>query len=161
MEVPHRLIGLIIGRRGETIKNINTKTGAFVCLSQDDYYDREKKLLTITGPEDLCIIAKFEIETLIQNGLKNLQRQGPLKPSELEMVQSVKPVCQQLAENNLAIPTDNPTIKEDPTMQYFITNTSHTTVPSHMIFKEFLGSTLPVIEEEVIEEVVPKKRRFK
>lgn len=35
VEVPTRLIGLVIGKGGETIKGINTKTGAFVCLSKD------------------------------------------------------------------------------------------------------------------------------
>ena len=161
MEVPHRLIGLIIGKKGETIKNINHKTGAFVCLSKDDYIDRDKKLLTITGPEDLCIIAKYEIEVLIQNGLKNLQRQGPLKASELEMVKPITPVSQQLAESNLPIPTGVQTIKEDSTLQYHINNTSHTSVPSHLIYKEFLGTTEGHIEETVIEEEQPKKRRFK
>jgi len=30
-----RLIGLVIGKGGETIKGINARTGAFVCLNKD------------------------------------------------------------------------------------------------------------------------------
>lgn len=49
VEVPVRLIGLVIGKGGETIKGINTKTGAFVCLSKDEPTRRNKKVLTICG----------------------------------------------------------------------------------------------------------------
>lgn len=35
VEVPVRLIGLVIGKGGETIKGINARTGAFVCLKKD------------------------------------------------------------------------------------------------------------------------------
>lgn len=35
VEVPVRLIGLVIGKGGETIKGINARTGAFVCLNKD------------------------------------------------------------------------------------------------------------------------------
>lgn len=49
IDVPVRLIGLIIGKGGETIKSINTRTGAFVCLSKDEYSKRGRKVVTITG----------------------------------------------------------------------------------------------------------------
>lgn len=35
VEVPVRLIGLVIGKGGQTIKGINARTGAFVCLNKD------------------------------------------------------------------------------------------------------------------------------
>lgn len=51
VEVPVRLIGLVIGKGGQTIKGINAKTNAFVCLKKDDMgiSRRNKKVLTITG----------------------------------------------------------------------------------------------------------------
>lgn len=50
VEVPTRLIGLVIGKGGETIKGINTKTGAFVSLSKNDQMSNKKrKVLTING----------------------------------------------------------------------------------------------------------------
>ncbi len=49
VEVPTRLIGLVIGKGGETIKGINTKTGAFVCLSKEEQLKKHRKVLTITG----------------------------------------------------------------------------------------------------------------
>lgn len=73
-----RLIGLIIGKGGETIKGINAKTGAFVCLSKDEYSKRNRKIVTITGTEDLSLIAKYEVEKIIQKGLSNLQNSGGL-----------------------------------------------------------------------------------
>lgn len=47
--MPTRLIGLIIGKGGETIKGINAKTGAFVCLNKDEVSKKNRKILTITG----------------------------------------------------------------------------------------------------------------
>jgi far upstream element-binding protein len=111
VEVPVRLIGLVIGRGGETIKGINTKTGAFVCLSKDEIHDKARKILTITGPEDLCLIAKYEIDQIVQNGLKNLQKQGGLNSIEMEMIKPITPISQQLAELNLPIPTSVQTIR--------------------------------------------------
>jgi predicted PilT family ATPase len=111
VEVPVRLIGLVIGKGGETIKGINTKTGAFVCLSKDEMHDKNKKILTISGTEDLCLIAKYEIDLIIQNGLKNLQRSGSLTSTELQMIKPITPITQQLAQLNLPIPTQIQTIK--------------------------------------------------
>jgi predicted RNA-binding protein YlqC (UPF0109 family) len=59
VEVPTRLIGLVIGKNGETIKGINAKTGAFVCLNKDETSYRNRKTLTISGTEDLCMVARF------------------------------------------------------------------------------------------------------
>jgi len=73
VEVPTRLIGLVIGKGGDTIKGINTKTGAFVCLNKDDLTRKARKVLTISGTEDLCWIAKYEIDKIVQKGLINLQ----------------------------------------------------------------------------------------
>lgn len=80
VEVPVRLIGLVIGKGGETIKGINAKTGAFVCLNKEETSRRNRKILTITGTEGVCMIAKYEIDKIIQKGLINLQNQSGLRP---------------------------------------------------------------------------------
>jgi hypothetical protein len=40
---------LVIGKNGETIKGINAKTGAFVCLNKDETSIKNRKILTISG----------------------------------------------------------------------------------------------------------------
>ena len=37
VEVPLSLVGLIIGKGGETIKRLNSESGAFVCLSNEKH----------------------------------------------------------------------------------------------------------------------------
>ena len=51
-----------------------------MCLKKDEVSKRSKKVLTITGTEDLCLIAKYEIEKIIQKGLINLENTGGLTP---------------------------------------------------------------------------------
>jgi hypothetical protein len=48
---------------------------------------------------------------IIHNGLKNLERQGGLNESELRMIKPITPISQQLAQQNLPIPTQVQTIK--------------------------------------------------
>lgn len=82
-----------------------------MCLSKDEMHDKNKKVLTISGTEDLCLIAKYEIDLIIQNGLKNLQRAGGLTSTELQMIKAITPITQQLSQLNLPIPTQVQTIK--------------------------------------------------
>jgi hypothetical protein len=32
--IPHNMVGLVIGKNGDTVKSINARTGAFVSLSR-------------------------------------------------------------------------------------------------------------------------------
>lgn len=44
------MVGLVIGKGGETIKNINQKTGAFVVLSKEpEHENMPKKMFLISG----------------------------------------------------------------------------------------------------------------
>ena len=45
---------------------------------------KNRKVLTISGTEDLCWIANYEIDKIVQKGLMNLQNTtGGLTPDEL------------------------------------------------------------------------------
>lgn len=156
-----RLIGLVIGKGGETIKGINAKTGAFVCLSKDEFSHRNRKILTISGTEDLCLIAKYEVEKIIQKGLANLQSTSGLTEDEAEMIKPLTPISLQLAQQNIPIPTQIQTIQEDPTTQYVLNQSLHTHVPVSTLFDVFLGNTQTKIEETVIEDPNAKKLKRK
>ena len=161
VEVPVRLIGLVIGKGGETIKGINAKTGAFVCLNKDETSRKNRKILTITGTEDLCLIAKYEVEKIIQKGLSNLQNTVGLTVDEAEMIKPITPIAMQLAEANIPIPTQVQTIQEDPTTQYVLNKTLQNHIPTDTLFEQFLGSTRSVIEETVIDEgKKPERKKF-
>ena len=51
-----------------------------MCLSKDEQAKRGKKVVTITGTEDLCLCAQYEVDKIIQKGLNNLQGTGGLTP---------------------------------------------------------------------------------
>lgn len=156
MQVPVRLIGLIIGKGGETIKGINTKTGAFVCLSKDEYSKRNRKILTITGTEDLCLIAKYEVDKIIQKGLMNLQNSGGLTADEAQMIEPLIPIAIQLSNLNIPIPTHIQTIQQDPTTQYVLNHTLQNQISTSQIYDTFLGAN-DGVEEEIIEQKPMKK----
>lgn len=160
VEVPVRLIGLIIGKGGETIKGINARTGAYVCLNKDECSRRNRKIVTITGTEDLCLIARYEVEKIIQKGLINLQNTGGLTTDEAEMVKPIMPIAMQLAQANIPIPTQIQTIKEDPTTQYVLNHSLQSQVSTTAIYDHFLGPTSGIVEEVLVEETKPKKPRF-
>jgi len=53
MTVPDNLVGLIIGKGGETIKGINKSSGAIVFIPTEmNPNDPEKRLVRITGDHD-------------------------------------------------------------------------------------------------------------
>lgn len=46
--VPHNMVGLVIGKAGETVRSINQRTGAYVALSREpEHMDRSRKILII------------------------------------------------------------------------------------------------------------------
>ena len=53
MKVPDNLVGLIIGKGGETIKGINRSSGGIVFIPKEtDKNDPEKRLVRITGDKN-------------------------------------------------------------------------------------------------------------
>ena len=57
MEVPSRKIGFVIGRGGETIRNIQNQSGARVSVSQDQRTG-PTRVVVISGSADSIAIAK-------------------------------------------------------------------------------------------------------
>lgn len=92
------------------------------------------------------MIAKYEIDKIIQKGLINLQNTGGLKPEEAELVKPLTPIAIQLAEANIPIPTHVQTIQEDSTTNYVLGKTLQNQIPTEQLFTQFLGSTNSIIE---------------
>ena len=73
MFVPDHLVGLIIGKGGETIKAINKSSGGIVFIPKEiNSENPEKRLVRITGNYDQIEDAKMQIEEMVQKGKSNL-----------------------------------------------------------------------------------------
>lgn len=76
------------------------------------------------------------------------------------MVKPLTPIAMQLAEANIPIPTQVQTIQEDPTTQYVLNKTLQNQIPTDQLFDNFLGPTKSVIQETIIDDGQPKKKKF-
>lgn len=45
-------------------------------------------------------------------------------------------------------------------MNYYVNQSMHQQIPCTKLFEEFLGNTKGLVEEVVVEETQPKKKRF-
>lgn len=80
MTVPDNLVGLIIGKGGETIKGINKSSGAIVFIPKEmNPNDPEKRLVRITGDHDQIENAKKQIEDIVQKGKSNLAMKSAME----------------------------------------------------------------------------------
>jgi len=71
VKVPHSMIGLVIGKNGETLKQIYDKTGATVFMPKDeDHPDSTEKTLICSGTAEQTEAAREEIEAIVSQ--KNL-----------------------------------------------------------------------------------------
>ena len=76
------MIGLVIGKNGETVKSINARTGvifylfifqAFVALSREpEHQNLSEKIIIIAGMNEAIELAKREVLSLVDNGVRNL-----------------------------------------------------------------------------------------
>jgi transcription antitermination factor NusA-like protein len=71
--VPDNLVGLIIGRGGETIKTIYQKTGAAVYIPKECEPGKTERVLVVSGTTEQVEQAKAEIIAKVQEGIRNLQ----------------------------------------------------------------------------------------
>eukprot|EP01016_Furgasonia_blochmanni_P001106 TRINITY_DN10404_c0_g1_i11.p1 TRINITY_DN10404_c0_g1~~TRINITY_DN10404_c0_g1_i11.p1 ORF type:complete len:470 (+),score=110.87 TRINITY_DN10404_c0_g1_i11:911-2320(+) len=69
--VPNNLVGLIIGKGGETIKGINGRTGAFVFIPKECDPGKTERVLVISGKADQVEAAKAEIDQIVMMGHRN------------------------------------------------------------------------------------------
>lgn len=71
--VPNNIVGLIIGRGGETIKGINQRHGAFVFIPKECEPGKNERVLIISGTDEQAVTqAKQEIEDIVNMGQKNM-----------------------------------------------------------------------------------------
>lgn len=71
VKVPNSMIGLVIGKNGETLKQIYDKTGATVFMPKDeDHPDSNEKTLICSGSAEQTEAAREEIEAIVSQ--KNL-----------------------------------------------------------------------------------------
>ena len=78
MHVQNNLVGLIIGKGGESIKNINRTSGAIVFIPKEQIkpppgQDEYLRLVRITGTHDQIENAKKQIMDIVQKGKNNSQ----------------------------------------------------------------------------------------
>ena len=74
MQIPVTAAGMIVGKQGKTIKNIQHRTGATVALVQDvNPEDESKKVLAIQGKKSQVKLARDLVIDLMLTWLKNAQ----------------------------------------------------------------------------------------
>ena len=61
-------MGLVIGKGGDTIKAINTRTGAYVFIPPEQRYGETTRSLSITGLPEQIAIAKREVMDIVSLG---------------------------------------------------------------------------------------------
>lgn len=59
------MVGLVIGKNGETIKSINSRTGAYVFIAQVSNPPDPNRSISITGYPANCERAKQEVLTIV------------------------------------------------------------------------------------------------
>ena len=62
------------------------------------------------------------------------------------MIHPLTPIAIQLNQMNIPIPTNHPTILEDPTTQNVLNQSLQNQIPTTILFREFLGATSSIIE---------------
>jgi far upstream element-binding protein len=71
--VPNDLVGLVIGRGGETVKSINQRTGAVVFIPKECEPGKSERTFVISGTPEARAQARQEILEKVQEGLRNQQ----------------------------------------------------------------------------------------
>jgi len=70
--VPDNLVGLVIGRGGETIKGINQRSGAVVFIPKECQPGQQDRVLVVSGEPHQIEQARQEIQQLVEMGKRNL-----------------------------------------------------------------------------------------
>ena len=71
--VPNDLVGLVIGRGGETVKSINQRTGAVVFIPKECEPGKSERIFVISGTPEARAQARQEILEKVQEGIRNQQ----------------------------------------------------------------------------------------
>jgi far upstream element-binding protein len=73
--IPNTLTGLIIGKNGETIKQLHNRCGAYVFIPKNIDSSSHERILELSGTEEQIDRAKKEIQKVLNNAayIKNIQ----------------------------------------------------------------------------------------
>jgi rRNA processing protein Krr1/Pno1 len=69
LRIPNKMVGLIIGRNGETVKNIHEKTKCFIFIPKDSRPGEDFRELQLSGPPGSVELCKREIISMIHLAL--------------------------------------------------------------------------------------------
>jgi rRNA processing protein Krr1/Pno1 len=69
LRIPNKMVGLIIGRNGETVKNIHEKTKCFIFIPKDSKPGEDFRELQLSGPPGSVELCKREIISMIHLAL--------------------------------------------------------------------------------------------
>ena len=69
LRIPNKMVGLIIGKNGETVKTIHQKTGCYIFIPKDSKPGEDYRELELSGPEQSVEICKREIISMIHMAL--------------------------------------------------------------------------------------------
>lgn len=70
VRIPNNLVGLIIGKNGDTIKMIHQKTGCFIFIPKECKPGDDHRVIEVSGLEDKVKICVTEIQNVIDNVIK-------------------------------------------------------------------------------------------
>jgi far upstream element-binding protein len=65
LRIPNKMVGLIIGKNGETVRNIHQKTGCFIFIPKESKPGEDFRELELSGPLESVEICKREIISMI------------------------------------------------------------------------------------------------
>lgn len=69
LRIPNKMVGLIIGKNGETVRNIHQKTGCFIFIPKESRPGEDFRELELSGPPESVEICKREIISMIHLAL--------------------------------------------------------------------------------------------
>mmetsp|Transcript_21851 Transcript_21851/g.32557 ORF Transcript_21851/g.32557 Transcript_21851/m.32557 type:complete len:571 (+) Transcript_21851:121-1833(+) len=70
IRIPNDKVGLVIGRGGETIKNLQADTGAKIQIAKDTRPGSPNRVVTLSGSEEQIVIAEKEVRGLIESRMR-------------------------------------------------------------------------------------------
>ena len=80
MKIPNEAVGLVIGRSGETIRQLQIRAGADIQVSRDDQYGEERGIV-ITGPPENVAMAKSLVQQIVSEKLEAIAGGGGASPT--------------------------------------------------------------------------------
>mmetsp|Transcript_117 Transcript_117/g.147 ORF Transcript_117/g.147 Transcript_117/m.147 type:complete len:435 (+) Transcript_117:521-1825(+) len=109
--VPNECIGLIIGKKGETIKRLQAESGAKIQVAKKEVEETGQRYVFVEGPEDRYAEAKKLIDEVVDEWRRIHQKQeasngdGPMNNSQFPMSNNLMQMFQK--DSNLLDPTTN------------------------------------------------------